>query len=43
MTGWRLGYAVAAEPWMTGLKRRRFTLRMECQLQPMGWACSDAT
>jgi aspartate/methionine/tyrosine aminotransferase len=21
MTGWRLGYAVAAEPWMTGLKK----------------------
>ena len=24
------------EPWMTGLKRRRFTLRMVCQLQPNG-------
>jgi aspartate aminotransferase len=21
MTGWRLGYAVAAEPWMTGLRK----------------------
>jgi aspartate aminotransferase len=21
MTGWRIGYAVAAEPWMTGLKK----------------------
>jgi aspartate aminotransferase len=21
MTGWRLGYAVATEPWMTGLKK----------------------
>jgi aspartate/methionine/tyrosine aminotransferase len=21
MTGWRLGYAVASEPWMTGLKK----------------------
>jgi aspartate aminotransferase len=21
MTGWRLGYTVAAEPWMTGLKK----------------------
>src|SRR5207253_1976534 len=21
MTGWRLGYAVAPEPWMTGLKK----------------------
>ncbi len=21
MTGWRMGYAVAAEPWMTGLKK----------------------
>jgi aspartate aminotransferase len=21
MTGWRVGYAVAAEPWMTGLKK----------------------
>src|SRR5438034_2195610 len=21
MTGWRIGYAVAAEPWMTGLRK----------------------
>ena len=41
MTGWRIGYAVATEPWMTGL--RKATLYSSNGVStPTQWAALEA-
>ncbi len=38
MTGWRLGYAVATEPWMTGMRKNPLLYSTNGVSTPSQWA-----